>query len=849
MKEEKRTLIETFLPIDEISEEAKKEKLGTAKPRTFEMHYWWTRKPLITARAAVLGALLPEDFDQKEFRKILGLEYVKSTGKRAHNYDIPHERIETLKKEYYKVWGDNPIILDPFAGGGSIPFEAMRAGVNTIANDYNPVANLIEKVTLEYPRNYGVQLYQDVEEGLNWVFEETKNELQKYYPPYNGQDVIAYLWAWTVLCPKCGFDTPLVGQWWLANNDKQKIVLHPNIEGEKLTLEIEFNNQPMEKTCSNGKGVCINPKCGAVISEKELQKDIFTREKEILLSIIIANKGKKDYCIPNINNYQAIEQAHEFLSECWNELINKNLVPLSEIPMDTRGSLSVNNYLKYWHQLLNPRQKLLFITLIQKIHEYSLKTQSDPIYSEVIKAYLSLILGKHIDRNCRSATWDRSYEVVSHALAMRGIAMMWDHIEVNPFIKGSGSLIGIKKSILDGIKYSQKAIHDRGNIKISLSSITSINEKVQLIITDPPYFDDVRYAEFSEYFYSWEQIAINIKEIANQIPNTEEMSVGGWGRTSDFFKRMFYLSCKKMNEILVDNGILVMFFAHSSIDAWDFVINALQKNNFRITATWPVHTESPTNILARGNASIMSSIIIVARKRKYEKKGYIEEIQEDVRNHLNKRLDEFWGYGLRGADLTVSAMGATLDVITQFSDIKSYTGEMQIKDVLELVQKYVAQFVLDRYMKNSSGLDSATSFYLYSRLSLLDGMPFDTANLIAKSMNVDLKSFEKLGLIKASKQGKAQGIKIVNYTSREINPKQSLIDCVQFLMTTYAKSGFSEVERELATIPYSRNEIKDVLEALLSLPAEDPERQVSQKILERMGGSFPQRGQTGLDNF
>lgn len=214
-----------------------------------------------------------------------------------------------------------------------------------------------------------------------------------------------------------------------------------------------------------------------------------------------------------------------------------------------------------------------------------------------------------------------------------------------------------------------------------------------------------------------------------------------------------------------------------------------------------------------------------------------------------QRLEEFWNYGLRGADLTVSAMGATLDIITNYSEIKSFTGEMQIKDILELVQKYVAQYVLNRYMNNASGLDAATSFYLYTRLSRLEGMPFDTANLIAKSMNVDLKLFEKQGLIRANKKGKAQGIILLNYLNREVNGKQSLIDCVQFVMATFAKGGFTEVDRELATIPYSRGEIKAVLEALLSLPPDDPERQVAQKILEREGQAFPKRGQLGLDNF
>ena len=157
--------------------------------------------------------------------------------------------------------------------------------------------------------------------------------------------------------------------------------------------------------------------------------------------------------------------------------------------------------------------------------------------------------------------------------------------------------------------------------------------------------------------------------------------------------------------------------------------------------------------------------------------------------------------------------------------------------------------LLNRYMKNASGLDAATSFYLYTRLSQIERMAFDTANLIAKSMNVDLKLFEKQGLIETSKKGKSQGVKILNFSTRETNPKQSLIDCVQFVMSTFARGGYTEVERELATIPFSRNEIKDVLEALLSLPTEDPERQVAQKILERMGQSFPKQGQTGLDNF
>lgn len=845
MAEEKRTLIETFLPVDEISAEAKIEKLGNAKPPTSSLHYWWTRKPLVASRAVVLGALLPSNFDQQEFKRLIGLSH----NERAHKYDIPIERIEQLKKEYMKVWGKNPTILDPFAGGGSIPFEAMRVGINVIANDYNIVAFLIEKATLEYPRKYGFKLRKDVKEGLEWVYNETKKEMEQYYPKHNGKDVSAYIWAWSVKCPKCGFKTPLVGQWDLVQNKKKKVFLKPHIENNSLWFSIEKGDKTPENTCSQGIGQCL--KCGSTILNEHIKEDILKNESEIPLSVVISEKKGKDYDTFSREDFEAFNQSKIKLNSNFETYIKDNLIPLEDMPDDSRGAIWAKLYLKKWHRNLNPRQKLLFIILSKNIREYCniIVKKFDSDYCLAIMIYLSFILGKNVDYNSRSTSWHRLNQQITSAMSKRGVALSWDHAEVNPFVKGSGTLISINNSILDGLSYAIEKLENRGSAQINLGSITKLNSKVQIIITDPPYLDDVIYAEFSEFFYSWERIGLqNICQLGD-IQKSEEMSVGGWGRTNEFFNKLFRLSCKKMYELLDDDGLVVIFFAHSSVDGWDFVVNSMQKSGFRITATWPVRTESAVNPLAMGKSSILSSIIIVARKRKTNKSGYIEEIQEDIRDYLMIRLDEFWKYGLRGADLTVSAMGATLDIITQYSEIKSYTGEMKIKDVLVLVQKYVAQYVLNRYTKNASGLDAATSFYLYTRLSQLEGMPFDTANLIAKSMNVDLKLFEKQGLIKTSKKGKSQGIILLNFANREVNSKQSLIDCVQFVMTTFAKGGYTEVERELATITFSRNEIKDVLEALLSLPTEDPERQIAQKILERMGQSFPKQGQTGLDNF
>lgn len=844
MTEEKRTLIETYLPVEEISEEAKKEKNGRAP--TFEMHYWWTRKPLVTARAAVLGALLPEDYDIVSFKKLMAL----GMEKRSHTYDINDDQRRLLSLDIEKMWGkDKPTILDPFGGGGSIPFEAMRMGANVICNDYNPVAYLIQKATLEYPILYSDKLYKDVEKGIEWIIENTQKEIGSFYPKHNEKSSLGYIWAWSVKCPTCGIETPLVGKWWLAQKNKN-IYVDPFIENGKIKYHIDIGKDVPEGTCSNGKGRCLS--CGAVISNEIIKNQIYNDEKEILLAVILEGKRKKEYVLPSDQDIIALKNADLKVKSLWDKWVVENLVPLEEIPDDNRGSIWAKPYLQDWHKILNPRQKLLFITLIINIKMYVeiLKQEHDMKYVEAVATYLSMLLEKEISRNSRLTYWDSGFEKTGHALASRGISMRWDHSEINPFEKGSGTLLSAKKSILKGLRYSIDKLNIPTSIHIIQKPISQLNEKVDLIITDPPYFDDVIYAELSEVFYVWEHKILGQFDFPEQVPKSEDMSAGG-NRNTEIFQRLFNISCRKMHSILDDRGLLVMFFAHSSIDAWDFVLNSLRQSGFQITATWPVHTENTNNPIARGNASIMSSIIIVARKRKSDKSGFIEEIQEEVEQHLKKRLEEFWNYGLRGADMTVSAMGATLDVITQYSEIKSYTGEMNVKDVLELVQKYVSEYVLSKYIKSSSGLDGQTSFYLYSRLSGLDGMPFDTANLVSKSLNVNLKQFETDGLIESIKKGQSKGIRILKYNEREINKKQSLIDVVQYIMIVFERSGISDVIKEMDESPFSREEITNVLEAMLSLPAEDVERKAAQRIVDQMGRYTPSKAgqQSIVDDY
>lgn len=821
----KRTLIETFFPSEELCEEAIKEDADYAP--TFEIHYWWKRKLLVIARATVLGTLLSSEYNILDFKELLGL----GTNKPAHTHSINTHQIKKLRDEYTKVWGnENPLILDPFAGGGSIPFEAMRVGLKVKSNDYNPVAYLIQKATLEYPRKYKTKLYKDVKEGLEWVSEETNKELGSFYPNHDDCPTAEYIWAWMVRCPKCGFDNPFVSQWWLMKNDKSNIYIQSTIIDGKLTIEIVNLSDVHEGTRSSDYVSCLS--CGSEITNDIARKDIAEREEEKLLAVVLIRSGVKEYLTPSIVDLEAFERTKEEIKSHLSKWIENDFIPNVEILEENREILWSKFYLNLWYKLLNPRQKLLFFTLMENIHKYVkiISNKYDSNYVEAITTYLSFIFGKYIDINCRSITWQQPNDIIADVFAPSGIAMRW--IEVNPFLKGSGTLYDINKLILGGLKYSTEKLAGKGNIVITNNSITDIKEKVDIIITDLPYLDDPPYAELSEIFYALERKALRGFHDLGDIPKDEEMSLCG-NRDKEFFNQLFRSSCIKMNECLKDNGILVIIFPYFSIDAWDFLINSLLKANFKITAAWSIY---PKNITyPKAFYSLVPSIIIVARKRISAQSGYIEKEEIEVR--LKKHLDEFWNYGFRGIDLTVSALGSTLDIVTRYSEIESHAGKMKVKSVILLVQKYVIKYVLSKYSKNSSRLDPQTSFYLYSRLSFLDFMTYDIANLISKSLNVDLKKYEHDGLIKFIDKGKATSVQLLKFNERGCNYKNSLIDLVHSIFTTFEKNGSDKAKEELINIPYNIADLKDILIVFNSFPPDDIECKTSLKILENMGHS------------
>ena len=677
-----RTFIEDFLPVEEISKEAKKEKCG--RPSTFEMHYWWARKPLIAARAAILGALLPKDFDRKEFVRLLGL----GKDKRAHNYGVD---LDIVQMYYRNMWGTkSPKILDPFAGGGSIPLEAMRLGLEVFCADYNPVAYIILKTALEYPQRYKEKFVKDVDFWTDWVIEKTKSELQQLYPEHDGKKVAAYVYAWVVTCPFCGLEIPLVTNWWLVKKREKYVYLNPFVENGSITFTIEKKGTPQKGTVSRGRGRCLH--CGHTIVNKYIQEEIRKKRKERLLAVVLLGSEGKEYNLPSEPDINALTKAQTLFNEQAAVLKNDGLLPAGH---PDPGEIASARYLPRWEDHFNARQLLLVTTLIKNIRSALQLINKDPEYTAAIAAALYHIIGKHIDYNCRTTHWHTGYEKIGDVMSFRRPSLTWDHSEVNPFVKSSGTLLSAKKCVIDGLIYAVDKLAHVQPPKVVCKSVLSLpyEKTFDIIITDPPYYDNVQYGELSDFFYVWAAKILNKYESEFnylETPKSEEIDVSTSRYHSkeasiSFYETTLQKAFITMEKALKDHGVLVLFFAHKDLHSWVVLANTLQGAGFTITSTWPIHTENANNVIAKGN-SIMSSIVITARKRFEEKTGYAEEIKKEVDMYVKKRINECKNSGMKDADVMVAAMGSALEIITQYSDVKSYSGNGTIKDILNEVQ-------------------------------------------------------------------------------------------------------------------------------------------------------------------
>lgn len=722
---------------NKVSMSAKKEKQATISLN--RLMYWWTRKPTIVGRAILLTSLCDNLDTVKQF---MGLESPK-----PYNYQPNSQNFLPKLKHSIKI-------LDPFGGSGNLVFPSIELGLDVTVSDYNPVAWLIEKGSLEFPAKYGSKLRDDFVKYANESLSETKKELGKYFDDSH----LSYLWCWCIRCPYCSQRFPLLNHMYVVKTSKQKLGIKIIPKNQNFSIELVENisdDDGQKYTQKGGKAVCIS--CTNTIQRDTMTKDITKYKDREMIVIQIQSKQGREYEVATKKDKAQYCKAIQYFNTKLDEFEKNDLIPKEEILASHRKKHTLWNYgITTWDQYFDERQTLVLCTFIQNIKKVCENIQ-DKSYRKVICTYLAFVLAKRVDNAGFGVIWDSGSTKPVHLLTMRQPRISYNFAESNPFVKINGSILNIIHSIAKSIEFTQRL--QTSAVCKNKSVTTKSNKQYDLIITDPPYGDDVQYGELSEFFYVWiYRVLSDYYDIPSRIPLDEDYCESQ-GRFADkkqakkFFGAGLKKSFKAMNEKLKDDGLLVVLFAHSSTEAWNQFLVAIQESKFKIVSSYAIHTELATNPLARNKASFMSSIMVTCRKITEESIKFFEDLIPEIDDSVKRTLDEIPERRLLElplTDLLIMVYGKVLEVSTQHTELKSHEKNFvpDFETLIKNARSAIIRYLLVKLLKKQPNIvGSRMSFYLINKIYHNDQIPADDVIKFAQAYNTSLDTLVKDGVI------------------------------------------------------------------------------------------------------
>lgn len=827
-----KRFIEVSFPVKEVSEESAKEK-NIRHGHISTLHIWWARRPLASSRATNYAALIPAAKDEIDWVKKRNFIIELSKWENSLNQNI----IEEATKEIIDFNdGTPPKVLDPFSGGGAIPLEALRLGCESYANDYNPLAVLIEKCTLEYPQKYGNvlnkkwsestnPLVEDITKWGNWVFKETQRELSDFYPKRDSLIPSNYIWARTVPCqnPSCQAEIPLMRQFWLAKKKNKKIALKPVEKNGKIVFEIFGQNNKIPDDFDPSKGtvkraVVQCPLCNSTIDANTTRK-LFQEEKsgQKIVAIAFNNDKKrgKTYKLPTKTDIEFFQKSENYLEKKRKILFNEwglDPVPnelIKRVPVSF-GVINVWVYgIKTWGELFNSRQKLAIISFIQNIklaYKLMLDEGVEQSYAKVITTYLTLMLGKLQDWNSVLSTWRGDQERNEHVFNRQALPMVWDYGERNPFVGSLMSPKGIDKVIENCTKTSHKFAN------ITNSSATSLNyleNYFDAIFTDPPYYDNVPYSYLSDFFYVWIKRTIGDlypELFVSPLSPKKEEAVAYSGENGDSnegkirFENMISKSFQEVYRTLKPGGIFTVVYAYKTTKGWETFINSILDSGLTVTASWPISTEMAGRLRAQRSAALSSSIYIVARKYEKEELSWFKDVKDEIINYVPQKLDKLWEEGISGADFFIAAIGSAIEIFGKYKKVLDNEGnEIRADKLLSFVRNVVTNYTVRQIFHNgiADELSPLTKFYLIWRWNYQEArVPYDDARKLAQSAGIDLPNEWNKGFI----QKKGEFIIVQGPDNRDkdkLKESKELIDVLHNVCILWKEGKKDEMKQVL----------------------------------------------------
>ncbi len=872
-------LIEKWFPINEISIEGIRERAGAIpNPAPHQMHVWWSRKPLAPSRASVLLSLIPEREDAQEtmdavfdllgtspsvYKIALQLAEARQRGERDKIGYGKHRRAFTHnptaeQRDWFNdhLPSADPITLDLTAGGGSIPFEAGRLGLKTIANELNPVSAFILRTTCEWAQRYGYELLKQYGrelgigkyDGIMGRYLKRVRELLKGVYPDVGQPawmadwnekykaeiesgqiarakryVWSYLFARAISCPSCDGRIPLSVHWRMDSKGNG-VRLLPNIETRTCDFEIVSTvAEQSPGTINRAIATCPYPDCGATT-----QKGYIAREAQAgrlgqqLYAIIFRDQwheftkaGKPKKRLTTKRGFRIAEpqddntdKVLQMLAEKAKEWERKNILPTESLQRGDKTSTPIDYGMPRWIDMFSPRQQLAHGLCVQAFRELVDEDRANEVLTDVRQAawgYIALGLDKMINRNSVLSTWLSASQVVAQTFDTHDFGMKWAYAEMAVAIEGLGlewALKDVGNCIDELVKMSGHVPDPVGEMDFGESApaptarptevitgpaqfIVDIDDaSIDCIVFDPPYHNNVNYAELSDFFYVWlkrtagyvfpeyftEHLADKTNEaIASparfraqaakaKVSDRKSKLSASKLATSDYLAKMreIFDECRRVIKPADDGGIMTIMFTHKDLSAWDALITALIEAKFNITRVWPIKTEAESSLHIRDKAAARSTMLIVCRPRVDGATSNAprpwHEVEAEIRSAVQADIPTLAGYNFKQVDIYNAAYGPALRVISENWGARRITPHpdrihdedpfrVTPTDALEITRREVTRWRAEQISNEwaNSHPDPVTAWYILTQ----DGagatvVPFDEANLFAKAIGMDM---------------------------------------------------------------------------------------------------------------
>lgn len=879
-----KRLIEVDLPIRRISAHARREK-SIRHGHISTLHIWWARRPLAACRAVICAALWPDPADElcpQPFRDAVArllpafAEQVRRSDKLGNlcssesrqrwmrttegswradhpaswfdmraalldfiadfaNWDastVPAylETARGLTQASHEALGGEPgtrpLVVDPFAGGGAIPLEALRVGADAFASDLNPVAVLLNKVVLEYIPKYGnaelrmmnAEGEEVVFHGLaeavrywgQWIKEQAERELAEFYPKDpDGATPIAYLWARTIRCegPGCGAEVPLITSTWLAKKKDHSVALQflENRSAKRLDFGIieDINSDSLEEsTVQRGSATC--PLCGYTTPVESVRKQLKTRRggaSDARLLCVVTTQPRtlgRSYRLPTDVDLVAVQQAtKELENRKLHHSGDLSLVP--DEPIDVRGirhTWGMIYGIEQWSDCFTPRELLALVVLIESLKRCPVALPT------AVQTCLALAIDRQANTLTSLSRWNTAGEKIEGVFSRQALPMVWDFGEANPLSAATGSFGGALEWVVDVCsKESHFSLDEvtRGHaVAASATQHPLPNDVADALITDPPYYDAVAYAYLSDFFYVWLRRSLGDAQQGlfrnTLVPKDNEIVVdrphelSNSTKDSSFYERELTCSFVEGRRILKPNGVGTIVFASKTTASWEAILQAVVMAGWTITGSWPIDTEMGSRVAAQGQARLGSSIHLVCRPRE-DTDGVLQanligdwrEVLQELPVRIHAWLPRLAREGIVGADAIFACLGPALEIFSRYSRVEKASGEvMTLSTYLEYVWAAVSKEALDMVFAgaDTSGFEEdarLTAMWLWTLGAADDAQPakvvpsagytleYDAARKIAQGLGAHLEQLGHLVEVKGSNARLLPAVERVRY--------------------------------------------------------------------------------------